>query len=160
MSPALSIPPLDPSASLNHNAQLILSVRVADLRRYGPIIPDATASEDLHNARIAAKRLRYTLELFPSLYEGKGGNILDKLKLLQEELGLLHDADVRMELIESELASLKSGKKSRVRSGLELILAREQTTRAERHTAVVQLWRKLKHGRIESRLDALARSAH
>ena len=159
MTNAMTIPVLDPHASKADNARQILGVRIEDLFRHESIIPDATAIEDLHEARIAAKRLRYTLELFPSLLETNDGKLLDQLKLLQDELGELHDADIRIELIDGSLASLsKNGKKPSIREGLEALLARERTERAERHASVVKLWRRLKRGRFESKLRTLTQS--
>jgi CHAD domain-containing protein len=157
MSRALPIPALDPQASVASNSRKILRVRIEDLFGYGPKIADATAIEELHDARIATKRLRYTLEMFQPIYETKDGKLLDQLKLLQEELGQVRDADVRIGLIEEELASLKQGKKPAVRAGLEALLAREQRDRAAGHEAVVKLWRSLNRGRLRARLEALTK---
>jgi CHAD domain-containing protein len=46
-----------------------------------------------HEARIAAKRLRYLVEPAAQDVRG-GGRILERLKALQDELGALHDAHV------------------------------------------------------------------
>ena len=159
MSRPLPVPTLNPEASLESNARQVLAVRITDLFNYAPIIPDADAVEELHDARIAAKRLRYTLELFPSLYAASGEKVLTDLKLLQEELGQIHDSDVRITLIESELAQLKPGKKTAARQGLEALLVSEQAGRSSRHAEIVTLWRKLKRGRFEARLTALTNPA-
>ena len=155
MSRPLPVPTLDPEAPLEFNARQVLAVRVTDLFSYAPVIPDPEAVEELHDARIAAKRLRYTLELFPSLHVGSGEKVLSDLKLLQEELGQIHDSDVRIALIETELAQLKPGKKLEIQEALESLLATERTARSTRHTEIVTLWRKLKRGRFEARLTAL-----
>ncbi|MDQ3541364.1 MAG: CHAD domain-containing protein, partial [Chloroflexota bacterium] len=86
-----SMPSLDPEASLGTNARRVLAVRVEELFGYAPIILDADASEGLHDARIATKRLRYTLEFFRSVFEDEGERAIEQLKDLQEELGELHD---------------------------------------------------------------------
>jgi hypothetical protein len=69
-------------------------------------VPDETAIEELHNLRIAAKRLRYTLELFRAVFGESGERQIERVKAIQEELGNLHDADVRIALIQDELTSL------------------------------------------------------
>lgn len=154
-----SVPSLDPKASLETNARRVLAVRVDGLFRYGPIIPDANATEALHDARIATKRLRYTLELFHSVFQEEGERAIEQLKVLQEELGELHDHDVRIALIEEELSALdKTGEAgaSELRRGLKALLRRERDARATCHTAVVERWRHLEREQFQARLRALS----
>jgi CHAD domain-containing protein len=54
--------------------------------------PDDT--EGHHTARIAAKKLRYTLEVYRPLYPNRLKSYLNHIKKLQESLGMLHDCDV------------------------------------------------------------------
>lgn len=106
MSKAWPVPSLDPEAPLAVNARLILRVRVAELYHYEPIVHDAQAGELLHDMRISAKRLRYTLELFSDAFGKQGAKQIARVKEIQEILGELHDADVRIEIIEDELTKL------------------------------------------------------
>lgn len=158
MSRALPVPPLDPEAPLAVNARRVLIVRVVELFSYAPIIPDATATEALHNARIATKRLRYTLELFRAVFGDEGERIIEHLKEMQEELGQLHDHDVRIAIVERELAGLdqEAEETALVRPGLDGLLKRERTARARRHTAVVKRWRRLEADEVLAKLIALA----
>jgi CHAD domain-containing protein len=60
-------------------------------------------AEALHDLRIVAKRLRYTLELFGApLGEATAAALLDELKGLQEGLGTLHDRDVLAAVLRDE----------------------------------------------------------
>jgi CHAD domain-containing protein len=52
----------------------------------------------MHRLRIAAKQLRYTCELLESAFSAARG-LLVELAPLQQSLGDLHDADVRIELL-------------------------------------------------------------
>jgi CHAD domain-containing protein len=52
-----------------------------------------------HAMRIAVKRLRYTMEVFSSLYEGELENQIAVCKKLQDMLGDLHDCDVWMDYL-------------------------------------------------------------
>lgn len=158
MSRALPVPPLDPDAPLAINARRVLIVRVVELFSYAPIIPDATATEALHNARIATKRLRYTLELFRTVFGSVGERIIEQLKEMQEELGKLHDHDVRIEMIERELGKLsdEAEEAGAVRPGLDALLERERTARAIRHMAVVRRWRDLERDEVLPKLIALS----
>ena len=78
-------------------------VRIGEFYSYEPVIDNAAAIEPLHNLRIAAKRLRYTLELFRSVLGETVEQNIDRVKSTQEALGNLHDADVRIALIQESL---------------------------------------------------------
>ncbi len=64
------------------------------LRAGQKLSADAPAA-DLHKLRIQAKKLRYLLEIFGSLYPVEAlGPVLFRLKRLQDTLGEIHDAQV------------------------------------------------------------------
>ncbi|MGH9178958.1 MAG: CHAD domain-containing protein [Acidimicrobiales bacterium] len=66
------------------------------LRRGRSITPDSPA-EDLHELRKDAKRLRYLLECFGSLYDGGARKaFVQRLKALQDNLGTHQDAEVHV----------------------------------------------------------------
>jgi CHAD domain-containing protein len=69
----------------------------------------------MHRLRIAAKQLRYTCELLENAVEA-APPLLAELTPLQESLGELHDADVRVELLR--------------RHGRKALLREEQEVRA------------------------------
>jgi CHAD domain-containing protein len=97
---------LNPKDPLDVNARRILRVRVGEYYSYEPIVSDPIATTDLHNLRISAKRLRYTLELFAGIFGDDGKRQTDRAKAVQEALGNLHDLDVRIALISDELAEV------------------------------------------------------
>ncbi len=66
------------------------------------------AERGLHNLRIAAKRLRYTLEIFENTLPAECKPLVAELEQLQEELGQLHDSDVRIGLLRLGLGSQES----------------------------------------------------
>ena len=105
MAKAWPVSGVDPAAAVSHNARRILAVRVAELYSWTPVIPHPEAVEPLHAMRISAKRLRYTLELFAGDFGGEGERAIAQIREVQEMLGTLHDIDVRINLIEDELAS-------------------------------------------------------
>lgn len=52
----------------------------------------------IHQLRIAAKRLRYSLEFFREVLGPEAGPLIDRVTRLQDHLGLLNDADVAARL--------------------------------------------------------------
>jgi CHAD domain-containing protein len=78
---------------------------------YEPILSCPDKVLELHEMRIAAKRLRYTMEIFAPIYAdpasaGAFDTALKAVKQLQEWLGQIHDADVLFPDIMSHVVSL------------------------------------------------------
>lgn len=61
--------------------------------------PDFTDVEKMHKIRIKVKRFRYVMMTLPELNRNTG-NMLRRLKKLQDTLGFLHDEYVNKELVE------------------------------------------------------------
>jgi hypothetical protein len=118
MSRAWPVQDVDPDASVIDNARRILAVRVAEFYSFEPIIPYPEHSEALHDLRISAKRLRYTLELFRPQFGKAGEPQIERVKKIQEELGTLHDHDVRIDLIGDELSQLMVEQSLQTRSDI------------------------------------------
>lgn len=158
MSKPWPVPELVPGASATVTARAILAVRAAELFSYDPVFADARAVTALHNARIAAKRLRYTLELFPDVFGDEGEALLEDIRALQDELGIVHDRDVLIATIESSLGELIEERDpdiDGIRASLEDVLSRVQRERKTRHRAVAARWKRLANGDFRARLERL-----
>lgn len=156
------VPNLDPGASVTVTARAILAVRAAELFSYDPVFPDPRAVTGLHNARIAAKRLRYTLELFPEVFGDEGEVMLEEIRALQDELGIVHDRDVLIATIEMSLGELieeRDPDVDAIRASLEEVLIRIQKDRKTRHRAVATQWKRLAKGDFRARLEQLSGAA-
>jgi hypothetical protein len=98
---------LDPEGSLRDNVRRIVKVRARELKSFSPAVLDPGNVEALHDMRIAAKRLRYVLELTaPVLGEGaeRGAK---HAKKLQDLLGEIHDCDVSVPRVERHIDWLR-----------------------------------------------------
>jgi CHAD domain-containing protein len=93
---------------------------------------------ELHLMRIAAKRLRYTMEVFSALYAGKIDPYLAIMKDVQQQLGEIRDCDVWMEYIpvflekERKRTQQYYGRKDAIRRLMPGIEYLEQNRRQER----------------------------
>lgn len=100
MAKARTIANLDPGAPVLQSAATIIATRLNEMLQYEPHIGDPANITELHQMRIASKRLRYTLEIFEPLYRArpdlapKFTTNLETVKQIQEQLGEIHDADV------------------------------------------------------------------
>jgi CHAD domain-containing protein len=76
-----------------------ISQRLQDLFAYEPYVDQPDCVAELHAMRIAAKQLRYTLEVFSPLYPGELKSNLQVVRKCQEMLGDIHDCDVWLTLL-------------------------------------------------------------
>jgi CHAD domain len=185
MARARPVAGLRPRATLLENARAIIAVRVAEMFSFADAIGDPARDEDLHNMRIAAKRLRYTLEMFRVCLGPDGPALIDSVKEIQDRIGVIHDADVLVEVVRLRLAvaahrqvealtaaTAAGDERQRVehvraaiatsddpRLGLALLMARTRAER-ERNTAALTAWW-AEHGgdALRARLDASLRDA-
>ena len=91
---------LDPRAPLRPNAARIVRTRLDELRGFEAeaLAPNASAAQ--HNMRIAAKRLRYVLEIVGPCIGEEAKAARDAAKQLQSVLGDLHDCDLMLPKVE------------------------------------------------------------
>ncbi len=99
---------LDPAGPLVENLERIVRVRLAELVSFMPRAGDPAELEALHDMRIAAKRLRYILEIAHPCFGDYARTAVNRVKELQELLGELHDCDVQSIELEAFLRDLIS----------------------------------------------------
>ena len=97
---------LDPGAPLAEGARRILEVRLAELWSFSPDVLDPKRVRALHDMRIAAKRLRYALEVTEPCFGPTAIEALEEAKSLQEVLGEIHDCDVMLPRVKAHVAGL------------------------------------------------------
>ena len=103
MAKAQAITGLETQVPTEQNARIIARMRLADLYTYMDYIESPANIQELHDMRIAAKRLRYTLEIFVDYLPAASQSIAEELASLQDELGALHDSEVMLALLRLSL---------------------------------------------------------
>jgi hypothetical protein len=98
---------LDPDGALADNVQRLVAVRLDELCRFMPRAADPREVAALHDMRIAAKRLRYLLELFAPLFGGYATTAAKRTKELQDLIGEIHDCDVTLPRVEGLIVELR-----------------------------------------------------
>lgn len=109
MAKAKPITGLDVHAPTGKNARIIAKVRLEELYSWEQYVENPYYVRELHDLRIATKRLRYTLEVFVDVLSVACTPIIKELEQIQEELGNLHDRDVMIALLRLCLGSQDSG---------------------------------------------------
>jgi len=97
---ARAIKGLDPNGALRPTVARIVSIRLDELREFADHALAPDASDAQHDMRIAAKRLRYALEIFEPCLDEEATAARAAAKRLQSVLGDLHDCDLMLAKVE------------------------------------------------------------
>lgn len=96
------------SPHVYQQAYLTISLRLEDMLAYEIYVNQPDRIEELHAMRIAAKRLRYTMEVFGPLYKSDFKQLLKSVKKIQTILGDIHDCDVWIDYLPKFLEEEKA----------------------------------------------------
>jgi hypothetical protein len=118
MAKAKPVTALDIQAPTSKNARALARTRLDELYSWSEFVDDPYRIRELHDMRIAAKRLRYSLEIFENVLPAFCKEAVDELTQLQDELGDLHDSDALIALLRICLGLQDGG------PGYEHVLAR------------------------------------
>jgi CHAD domain len=129
MAKATKVKGLGKKALASENAAKIIAVRLDDLYRYAPYVEDSENIEEIHNMRIAAKRLRYTLEMFDFAYSDDLKGMISEVKKIQSTIGDMRDADI---MVETVLNLLEDRAQTRARRLRDIATSSERGTIAQR----------------------------
>lgn len=142
MAKAIPLITLDAEGNLSANAPLMLHIRLEELYSFSSSVYDCALVEELHNMRIAAKRLRYTMEVFATCFaEIQFAKSYDAVKKIQEQIGEIHDADVRIPVLTSFLER-HSESRPEIETGVKSLLARQNSDRKRKFNTFVKTWEK------------------
>jgi CHAD domain-containing protein len=142
-SPPYGIPPM---------AAARISRRLNSLLSYEQWVHNPAAVAEHHAMRIAAKKLRYTMDVYAPLYRFGLKKYLFRIKKIQAILGDLHDCDVWIDIVMVMLMkersrfpvkdSAKNKQTSRVK-GYEHFLSERQKERKRLYRMYVRYWESL-----------------
>ena len=130
---------------------------IIDLRSYESWLQHPEAITEHHAMRIAAKHLRYTMEIFAPVYRFGLKKYIARVARLQQLLGNLHDTDVWIDMV--SLILLKERSRPRdfsdphrpgpgVISGLNYFLKEREKERVKLFRQTVQYWSLLERSKV------------
>lgn len=118
--------------------------RLAAVRAYAPLIAANPPVETLHMLRIEFKKLRYTVEYFEEILGKRARDVINEIKLLQDHLGDLQDAEVASALLADLYAKMQASAETPADVLAELAgyLAYRQTERGRLIAGFPMVWRR------------------
>lgn len=186
MARARTIHGLKPKGAVRANARKIVAVRSEEFFAFAPFLADPTNVTELHAMRIAAKRLRYTLELFADALGPETAACIDRIKEFQEVVGDIHDHDVHADILRAHLETLAAAHahvladramqtddeiepfKEQCRAfvtddgwvaeqtAIAAAIARTMRERRQRHTDLIAAWEQWTAAGLRERLEAIS----
>jgi CHAD domain-containing protein len=156
------------AAGLRIVAATEIDVRLQELLSYEPCVNNAASVDQHHQMRIAAKKLRYTMEIFASLFPPALTGYLDNVKEVQKILGDIHDSDVWVLMLPAFIAEENRRTKEyfgnlrpmkKLLKGMEYLRGERADNRAQLHTQFMALWERLVANRTWQNLQLLLRTA-
>ncbi len=145
------------SRSAYETAYRAISRRIEELLSFERYVPDPTRIAEHHEMRIAAKRLRYTMEIFSALFPDGLKKPIQAVKKLQDLLGDMHDCDVWLDLLpgfmeeeEARVASFfgHTGFMRFIRPGLLHLADDRRSRRNELYELFSLHWRRMKEDNL------------
>jgi hypothetical protein len=168
---------LDPDASFQENAERMARVRIDELWALGRRAVDPDEVEAAHDMRIAAKRMRYLLEITEVCFGAGAKKGAKAARELQDLLGEIHDCDVMAPRVRAHVERLRAHDVQAVLAeaghgdgdldpramraarngaryrGLESLTAYLEARRRLLHREFVLRWAELEESGLRSRLE-------
>jgi CHAD domain-containing protein len=105
---ARKVKKLDPAGPLGENAARLVRVRLDELVSFAPRALDPDRVKAQHDMRIAAKRLRYVLEVTGFCFGRPADTARRRARELQDILGEMHDCDVMLPRVQRHMGELEA----------------------------------------------------
>jgi CHAD domain-containing protein len=114
-------PPTAAAVTYRQVARRIMTERLQEMEKLSEGLYQPLRMKPLHKLRIAAKRLRYALELFEPCWGQSISLFAKKIAALQSSLGELHDSDIWIETFGEHLNGVEKEPKDRAAAALWLL---------------------------------------
>ncbi len=139
---------------------LVIKERVVDFIAESPCLFHPYQIKKLHNLRILAKRLRYSMELFARCGDEELEVMAKDVARMQTALGELHDCDVWIRDLGARLKRLSrkdavEPNDGKMRAGATWLLEHFATERMEHYRDALVLWEQWQAEKFTEKISAL-----
>lgn len=143
--------------SYDEMAATVIRARLMELERSSVSLYNPFESKPLHEMRVAAKRLRYAVELFQQCFDRELGPFAKMSGRLQTALGEVHDCDVWISSLGKELSKTR-GRELDQRQSLSWLLSHFANIRNRRFQTSLKLWQRWENKDLSTKLKAALKS--
>lgn len=149
------------STPLRLVAYRAITEKLRSFLSYEPFIHIPERKLELHAMRIAAKKLRYTLEIFAPIYPDEFRSWLRSIKEVQDQIGAIHDCDMWIDFLPKFLDAEKalalefyghSRPHYRIIPGVMVFYQNRQATRDRSYQDFLEHWDMLQKNKTWQRL--------
>ncbi len=149
------------TVSFNEAGRDVVAGSLQDLLDLGASLYEPFKTEELHEMRIAAKRLRYAIELFVACWGAKIASFADEIAEMQSFLGEVHDCDI---WIEGFGKNLQRGQESITTNGSDYqtviwLLSEFVKKRTKEYRSALKLWSEWEANQFAERMRAMIQVA-
>jgi CHAD domain-containing protein len=147
--------------AVRERSRVAILKHLEDLLALEPCLDQPAAIAEHHAMRTAAKRLRYTLEVFRPQYGARTARFIAAARKCQQRLGAIHDCDVWVEFLprflreEGALPARRPAgtrRAARLKPGLLFLQDERRRQRQRYFKDFVAFWRKLRQDGVWERL--------
>jgi CHAD domain-containing protein len=141
-------------------ARAVIRDRLDDLEELSSSLYHPSEGKQLHEMRIAAKRLRYAIELFEGCWNSDLASFAKYAARLQTDLGKLHDCDDWIASFEKEIAKSKKLKDRAETETFVWLFTHFSELRNQHYRDAFSKWNEWQVGKVSDKLrDALKSSS-
>lgn len=149
------------TVSFNEAGREVVADGLQDLLDLGESLYEPFKTEELHEMRIAAKRLRYAIELFVACWGTRIAPFAEEIAEMQSFLGEVHDSDI---WIESMGKRLRRGRASATTNGSDYqtaawLLSEFVKKRTKEYRSALKLWSEWETNGFAERMRAMIQAA-
>jgi len=153
MSKPTPIEGLDAQSTMDEAGRRSIEVRLGDVRKFEEKLAGAVDADDVHDMRVASRRLRAALELFDRKRRLRAAH--DAVEALGDALGEVRELHVQLAWLRDELSSASE----RDKLGLQALAGEREaklSRRLDRLRAALGTWRDDGAPTVEAALAALS----
>lgn len=128
--------------SLSEAGRTVIEARLWEFCEIGTAIYEPFDGVQLHDLRIAAKHLRYSIELFAVCWGDEIAGFAAELAKLQSNLGEVHDCDLWIETLTKRLKHKNTAKTPNASEAAAWLLSKFVGKRSKEYRSALELWSK------------------